>query len=404
MQQTVRRESPYLVLTLFTVSMVAGSMVYAGTGTLVPYIGEAFHLARAHLGVIATAMVLGGAATTVVNGVLCDKYGDKLILMLSGWVMGLALLGAAFFQGFAWLLVGMLVYGIGFAASNPAGSHAILFFFPREERGLAMGIRQTGVPLGGVCGAIAFSYFASHYGYRGALVFAGIAVIAISTIASIAYLQPSELKGDRVSTTVLLEDMLKIAREPRLLLVTLCAMLLFFVQSALVGFYPVTLIHAGGYAAALASGLFAFAHLSGAAGRLVWGRLSDRTFHGNRNVPVGLAAIGAALGALGLSGIGHVPMVVVICSTVLLGFAGEGWFGVSILAMAEIGGEEHAGGALGFGITGAFAAGIFAPLVFGWVAGTWDYSAAWLLTAVVGLAAAVPAFLAAKNPRRAPAR
>ncbi len=59
---TPRGESRYFVLVLFTISMIAGSMLYGGVGALVPYVGRVFDLPHAQLGLIATASVLGGAA------------------------------------------------------------------------------------------------------------------------------------------------------------------------------------------------------------------------------------------------------------------------------------------------------------------------------------------------------
>ena len=56
---TPRGESRYFVLALFTVSMIAGSMLYGGIGALVPYVGRSFDLPHSVMGLIATAMILG---------------------------------------------------------------------------------------------------------------------------------------------------------------------------------------------------------------------------------------------------------------------------------------------------------------------------------------------------------
>ena len=36
-----------------------------------------------------------------------------------------------------------------YSVSQPGGSKVILKWFPNENRGLAMGIRQAGIPIGG---------------------------------------------------------------------------------------------------------------------------------------------------------------------------------------------------------------------------------------------------------------
>lgn len=398
MQRTARRESPALVLTFFTISMIAGAIMYAGTGSLIPYLAQVFALPRAQLGFVATAMLAGAWLTNAVAGVICDKFGDKATLLWSGAGMSLALVLAALFPSYIWLLGCMVLYGVMFSASNPAGSHAILFFFSRERRGFAMGIRQTGIPLGGVLGAILLSFMASHFGYRAALLSAAVIVFAICTSAALLYEQPPELSGDRVRMSVLFKDMLHIAREPRLLLVTLASFLLFFVQTALICFLPITLVHAGNCTPALAAIIFASAHLAAVAGRLLWGRWSDRVFRGNRMFPMTIAAVLAAAAAIGVSLTGQVDFRLVMLAAILLGFSGEGWFGLCVIAMAEIGGEEHAGGALGFGLTGTYLAGVLAPLLLGAIAASAGYQRAWEIAAIAAAAAAVPAFLAALNP------
>ncbi len=374
--------------------MVAGAMAYSGTGALVPFFARAFSLPHAQLGYAATAIVVGGTLTSAASGALTDKFGDRAMLLASGLVMGGSLLAAAAVANYGWVLGCLCLYGIAFAASNPAGTHAILFFFPKERRGFAMGVRQTGVPLGGVCGALLFTYVAAHDGYRTTLVVAGALVLAISTLAAVAYREPAAIHGERIAVGILMEDVLLMAREPRLLLVTLTSMLLFVVQTIFIGFLPITLVSQAGYSTTVAALLFASGHVAGAVGRVVIGRASDAIFGGRRMLPLIFAALLATLGALGVASVATLPPWAVAPVVVLLGFAGEGTFGLVLIAMAEIGGEEHAGGALGFGLTLTFAAGIGAPLLFGLVAGRYGYAAAWTLAAASGVLAALSAAIA----------
>ena len=43
----------------------------------------------------------------------------------------------------------LLFVGIWYGGEQPGGSKAIVKWFPPQRRGLAMGIRQTGIPIGG---------------------------------------------------------------------------------------------------------------------------------------------------------------------------------------------------------------------------------------------------------------
>ena len=55
------------------------------------------------------------------------------------------------------------LFGAAYAASTPAGGRAILAWFDRD-RGFAMGIRQTGVPVGGLLGALTLPLVAHAFG------------------------------------------------------------------------------------------------------------------------------------------------------------------------------------------------------------------------------------------------
>src|SRR5579864_4552206 len=226
-----RGESRYFVLALFTISMVAGAMLYGGTGAIVPYVGGSFGLGHAQLGLIATALTLGGLFTVPLSGTLCDRFGDKAMLLESGLLMGGAMIAAALFPNYFWLLACLFLYGAGYAASNPAGTHAILAFFAPTQRGLAMGIRQTGMPVGGALGGLLFAGVGSHYGYGGALIAGGAIVLVVCTASALLYRQPKELCGEHVAIEKLLKDIGHIGKDRRLILVTLASMLLDFTQT-----------------------------------------------------------------------------------------------------------------------------------------------------------------------------
>ena len=392
MHQTVYRAEPrYLVVALFTVSMIAASLIVVGVGTLVPHIAVVFPDARTHAGIFVTMLFLGSLLTTAVAGALTDRFGDKAVLLWSGIAMSISLIASALVPSLTWMLCWFFVYGIAFAAVVPAGSHAILFFFTRKERGFAMGLRQTGIPLGGFLGALLFTTVGSRYGYAWALIAAGLIVGVVSVICSALYLEPAELQGERIPTRALLTEMIEIGREPRLLLLTAGSMALICPQMVLIGFFPITLIDRAHFSIATASSVFAISQVAAVAGRLFWGWLSDRYFGGNRVVALLIVAVltgGAAFAVGTLNASSTIPIACAVA--IVLGFAGEGWFGLSVCAMAEIGGEEHAGSALGFGLTWVYAMAVVAPVGFNALVDNAGYPFAWTATAVISCAAVLP--------------
>jgi MFS family permease len=122
-------ESRYEVLALFTGAMIGASLVIMSTGALMPFFKSALHLDQAQLGWLLSIQFIGSVAMTSVAGLLTDRFGDKAIVRWSGVLMSLSLVAASLVASFSWLLVCLLVYGIGYAAVTPAGCHAIIFFF-----------------------------------------------------------------------------------------------------------------------------------------------------------------------------------------------------------------------------------------------------------------------------------
>lgn len=394
-------ESRYEVLGLFTVSMIAASLMLVAIGTLLPYVSQAFPEHRAHVCFLVMAFFIGDTLATAVSGAATDRFGDKAVLIASGIVMGVALIASAAVASFVWLALGLFVYGVGYAAINPVGSHAILFFFKPEERGLAMGVRQMGTPLGGVAGAIVISTAAEYFGYRGALVITGIIVLAVTLTAAALYREPSQLFGQPVRAGVLLKEVLQIGREPRLRLITLTCMILFAAQVALMAFFPWTIVNEVHVSAGFAALVFVIAQFAAAAGRLIWGWLSDRVFHGGRLVPLAITCVLCALAALTVAEVNGMPLPAIAGVAVLLGVAAEGWFGLGIVAMAEVGGEAHAGSALGFGLTWVMGIAIVVPVAFQWVMESAGIPTAWHALALLSLAGLIPAIGAIALSKRA---
>ncbi len=394
-------ESRYEVLALFAGAMVAASLFVVATGTLTPFLQTAFHLGQTEVGLVLSVQMVGSLLATAVAGALTDRFGDKAVVLWSGWFMGIALVCAAAVENFHWLVVWLMIYGIGFAAVTPAGSHAIVFFFKKEDRGFAMGIRQCGVPLAGVIGSILLPAVALHFGYRWSLVTAGVVTIATCSIASLLYREPQELAGERVSIRTMLIEMLQMSRNPQLILITLASMTLVSAQMVLLAFLTITLVHEAAFAIAAAVGAFTLSQVAAMLGRLSWGWSSDKLFGGSRALPLvvaGIISAGAAFAAALLSPQTPVWMIYVLAA--VLGFAAEGWFGVGVIAIAEIGGEEHSGSALGVALTWIFFAAFVSPTIFGALAQAHGFPFAWRGVALLVIVGTLPALLASSLVRR----
>jgi MFS transporter, ACS family, hexuronate transporter len=381
--------------------MAGASLWIMSTGALMPFFTAALHIGQAQLGLILSIQLVGSVAMTSVAGLLTDRFGDKAVVFWSGAVMGLALIAASLAENYSWLIGWLLVYGIGYAAVTPAGSHAIIFFFRKADRGFAMGVRQCGVPIAGTVGSIVLPAIALHFRYTGALAAAGLFTVATCSIASLLYREPRELAGERVSIRAMLAGMVTIAREPQLIFLTLNAMVLICAQFALMGFLTLTLVHGVGYSLSHAVALFTVAQFAAIFGRLSWGRISDRFFGASRALPLAVVCLLVALAAFGVASINAgTPLWIAGAAAAALGFTAEGWLGLSIIGFAEVGGEERCGSALGVGLTWTLFAGFVTPVVFGALVQALGFPTAWRGLAAFELIGVIPALLASRRLSR----
>jgi MFS family permease len=380
----------YRVLALMTGAQAGASIVQQAVGVLAPFLILQFGLSQAQLGAMFTSLYLGSALFTAFSGVLTDRFGERTMVAASGTVMSVALIASAAIPNYTWLVFTMGLFGAGYAASTPAGGRAILSWFDRD-RGFAMGIRQTGVPVGGLVGAVVLPFAALHFGgYRAALLVAAVLVIVSTATACIFY---REAAGDRPPPSrfkEVLAGMRRLARDPRLIATTLTCMALVNGQLAMNGFLTVTAVQVIGVTPALAATAFACAFIAATVARLFWGWYSDRYMRHSRVVLLAVLCGLSATASFSFALLRPSLALLLIPAAVFIGFCGAGWNGVMAAALAEIGGADRAGSALGLTLTAIFAASAVGPLIFGAIADHTSLDTAWTVSAAIGALGVLP--------------
>ncbi|MBV8581172.1 MAG: MFS transporter [Candidatus Eremiobacteraeota bacterium] len=377
------------VLALMTIAQAGASVVQQALGSLSPILVATFALSKAQLGTAFTALMLGSACFTAVAGALTDRWGERRMVLLSGALMTLALLAVTLIPDYAWLVACVGLFGAAYAASTPAGGRAILAWFDRD-RGFAMGIRQTGVPVGGLVGALTLPLVAHAFGYRVAFVYAALVIAVTTLIAVIPYREARDQRTPSASLASITRGMRTLARDPRLIGVTLTCMILVSVQLAMNAFVTVTGVVSVGTTPALAALAFACAQGAAVVGRLGWGFVSDRMLGGERLVPFAIICVLAALATATLANLHAGAVIPLFAASIVLGFSGAGWNGLMAAAMAEVGGIDRAASALGLALTAIFGASAVAPTAFGALADHTSLHVAWLATSALALVGIAP--------------
>src|SRR5450830_1185802 len=157
------------VLAAGVAANAAFSVAFSGLPMTAVLLRQAYQLDNALLGLMLGLMGLGIALSELPWGLLTDRLGDRPVLLTGLGSTALALLALALWAAPGaplWVLgAGLLGVGLLGGSVNGASGRAVMGWFPATERGLAMSIRQTAVPLGGGVGALLLPWLAWQGGF-----------------------------------------------------------------------------------------------------------------------------------------------------------------------------------------------------------------------------------------------
>jgi MFS family permease len=385
---SLRTPRPWLMLVVGGGSQAATALLISTPAYLIPLLHTERGLSLAEAGLIATAPNVGVLLTLILWGAATDRWGERVILVTG---LGVAVGGAgasiaAVASGsYVLLALAFALCGIGAAATSATSGRVVIGWFPPERRGLAMGLRQTALPLGMAAGAVIVPPLAAGGEIAPSLIVGGL-VVAVAMLASALFIvnppRPERALDAEGRPANPYRGDATLAR------IHLVSALLVVPQYALATFGLVWLIADQEWDPLAAGVVVALAQLLGAGGRVAIGVLSDRV--GSRLRPlrwVALAGIPLLL-LTALAGELHAAPAVAVFY-VLASCVSVADNGLAFTAVAEVAGAHWSGRALGAQNTGQFiAAAIVAPAMGALIAVT-GYSLAFTLLALAP-AAAIP--------------
>jgi sugar phosphate permease len=280
--------------------------------------------------------------------------------------------------------------GLGFGVLNPGTSKAIIDWFPPRERGRAMGVKQTGLTLGGIVSAAVLPPLAVTLGWRVALALAGAVSLVSAVVIALFYRDPVTRSVAASAPPARFSDIGPFLRRPAVVVVFACGLALSLLQSGVLGYFVLSLRDTFALSVIDAGRLLALAHFGGAVGRLGWGVVSDRVFATRRRPGLAInALIGAvAFGGLGLGSLLAPAVLPVLAFTV--GIAAFGWVGLYLALVAEIGGTRASGLLTGLAVIFSWGGILIGPPLFGLLLDVTDsYRLAWLALAATASVVAV---------------
>lgn len=350
-----------------------------------PVADGGFGMSLAEAGLVAAASMAGMMLTLVLWGLVVDRRGERFAL-LAGLVVTAAGGAVAATLAEPWPMALALGFaGIGAAATNSASGRVVVGWFPPERRGIAMGIRQTGQPLGVGLAAGTVAVVAHHHGIGPALWVPTAATLLATVVVALVVIDPPRPAAAERRQVV------HPYRGDRFLVRVHAASVLLVMPQFLVWTFGLTwLVTDLGWSPGLAGVVVAGTQVAGAAARIGAGWASDLV--GSRMRPMRAVAVLAAatMALLGLTAAladsalvtGLAVALLVIASAVTVADNG-----LAFTAVAERAGPFWSGRALGLQNTAQHLAAVVVPPVAGLTITWWGYGATYALAGLLPLLA-----------------
>ena len=365
----------WAVLAAGTAAAASGSALFIGAPVLAPQIRAELDLTLAQLGVLFASLWVGTTLTLLGWGLLADRWGERLVLATGLGTCGALALAAGWASGFWTLAVLLFLASAAGASVNAASGRAVMQWFAPGERGFALGIRQTAIPLGGGIAALVLPQVEKAGGLGAAFAFLGGLCLAAALVAAIVIREPpvrdAELEGDAIPWTL---------HDRRLWTLSIGSGLYLWGQLPLMTFAVLFLHDVHDVSPARAGGVLAVFQGAAVVGRIGAGRLSDRL--GSRLRPLRWLGLASAAGLLVTAVVADGWLPLVVTALVLAGGISMAWNGLSLTAAAELAGRARSGAAIGFQQTVLSGVGVGAPVLFAATVSFGSWGLAFALAAV----------------------
>ncbi len=372
-----------------------------------PSIMKELHFTKVQLGFFQTVFFLSYALFQIPSGTLVEFFGHRKIvpLSLAWWSIFTSLTAACSTFG-TWVVIrGM--FGIGEAPAYPGLNTAFYNWFPKRERGRAVGIMLMGSKLGPVFGIPVCTMLVIHYGWRSVFwVCGGIGIfIALAYYVMIRtyphesrFVNQAELEhiadGQPVAAPTekrAIAPWSQFLRSPRFWCIGVQLGTANFVSYVFIAWLPVYLLEAHHFSLKAMGFAAAIPELSFAIGNVICGLATDYVIGRklvNSKARAWFGGIGQLMCCLGLymTAISDGKVPTIFWLSVALAFLGFS-MNSSWTSASDLGGKFSGSVSGWMNFLGNLIGGM-APIVVAWVATGWGWRAAILVTALSGIVGA----------------
>ena len=355
-----------LALLLVLVTSVQGLVTFSvlALPTLATLAAPSLGFGPESIGYQISIAYAAAAMLSSVAGVYVRRHGAAAMSIVSLALAGLGLVGIAT-GGLALIVLASASIGAAYAFTNPAASHLLFRFAPRNRQNIVFALKQTGVPLGGILASLMLPRLAEAYGWQLAI---GAGAVLMLLVAAPLLAIRAALDGDRVPTASLgaggvLSGIHLVLGSRRLRALAIMGWAYASFQFCLFTFIITLLVRDLDWGLVAAGGAATAMQVGGVIGRIAWSVLADFTGRGMTIlVAIGL---GSAAFALVLAAATPAWPAWLLGAIVFgFGFCLVGWNGLWLAEVARTAGPGEVSLATGGVLAFTFVGIVLGPATF----------------------------------------
>jgi len=155
-----------IVLVLLFLAGVVNYLDRSALSIAAPFITEDLHLSPTQMGIVFSSFSVGYAIFNFIGGMASDKYGAKLTLFVAMVVWSLFSGSIALAFSLTSLIVIRVLFGMGEGPLSATINKMVNNWFPSDKRASAIGLANSGTPLGGAISGPIVGIIAVNYGWK----------------------------------------------------------------------------------------------------------------------------------------------------------------------------------------------------------------------------------------------
>ncbi|MCL1699523.1 MFS transporter [Lysinibacillus sp. Bpr_S20] len=354
----------WIIVLVATLSQTAATFVTYGMGPIATFYQIEWNLSPLQTGFIVSAVNIGPIFSMILFGYLMDKKGEKQIIGWGSILLGLSALLLMLVNNYAVLLFLLFIVGVWYGSAQTGGSTAIVKWFPDKHRGLAIGIRQTGIPIGGALASVILTYMYHHYSLASVHFMQGIVAIAGGLLFLLMYREP-RIRGKVSATSVTFkEKLVAIKNNKDLYPIYIVGIVMMSLQMILVAHFMSYLHEEGGYSLTQAGQYLSLVLIGGMIGRVAIAWMSDQFFAHKREFLLIIVMVCAVVLTVLVPFMLQAKMLMLLCCF-LLGFVALGWYSLFIACVTEQSNPNYIGLTVSAALTLNQLFIVIAPSLFG---------------------------------------